>query len=135
MSKVAESAGYGGRIYSIINDVSAGPIVPYATKTFVIRGKGKLPSGPSGMGAKFIHGEMTIVPTHEAVHCSDLGFNSIKGLYIEQNSLGSFVIVTLVGPGSYDNYASLKTYNTGAGGTFVLNTVGTMKTNFMALGE
>jgi hypothetical protein len=105
------------------------------TKTIVIRAKSKITPGPAGMGAKLVHGEMTLVPTREAIHCSDLGVNSIKGLYIEQNAIGSIVTVSLIGPGSYDNYASLKTYQTGASGTLVLNTVGTLKVNFLALGE
>ena len=103
------------------------------TKTIVIRAKSKLLPGPSGMGAKIIHGEMTIVPTREAVHCSDLGFNSIKGLFIEQNSNGSQVIVKLVGPGSYDNYASLQSYD--GAGTNRLRTLGSLKANFLAVGE
>lgn len=103
------------------------------TKTIVIRAKSKVTPGPSGMGAKLVHGEVTLVPTREAIHCSDLGFNSIKGVFIEQNSNGSQVIVKLIGPGSYDNYASLQSYD--GAGTNRLRAAGTLKANFMALGE
>jgi hypothetical protein len=106
------------------------------TKTFVIRAKTKVKSGPSGMGAKFVHGEMTIVPTREAIHCADLGFNSIKAVFIEQLTIGSFVTVNLVGPGSLDNFASLRSYNlNGTGGYPVIRTEGTLKANFLAFGE
>jgi hypothetical protein len=103
------------------------------TKTIVIRAKSKMTSGPSGMGVRIIHGEMTIVPTREAVHCSDIGFNSIKGLLFEQNSNGSQVVTKLIGPGSYDNYASLQVYD--GAGTNRLRVLGTLKVNFLALGE
>lgn len=106
------------------------------TKTFVIRAETKVRPGIAGMGAKLVHGEMTIVPTREAVHVSDVGFNSIKGLYIEQNTIGSHIIVSLVGPGSYDNYASLQSYNlNGTGGYPAIRTAGTLKANFVCFGE
>lgn len=105
------------------------------TKTVVIRAKSKLIPGPSGMGAKLVHGEITIVPTREAVHVSDVELNSIKALFIEQSTIGSYVTVKLVGPGSYDNYASLQSYNlNGTGGYPAIRTAGTLKTNFMCLG-
>lgn len=103
------------------------------TKTFVIRAKSRVAPGPSGMGAKLVHGQMTIVPTREAVHCTDVGFNSIKALFIEQNTNGSMVVVSLIGPGSYDNYASLQSYD--GAGTNRLRVLGTFKGNFLAVGE
>jgi len=103
------------------------------TKTFEIRSESKMESGPAGMGPAVVQGKMTLVPTREAVHCSDVKLNTIRCLLLEQNTNGSMVTVSLVGPGSYDNYASLKSYD--GAGTARLRTAGTLTTNFLAVGE
>lgn len=103
------------------------------TKTFDIRSRNKIESGPSGMGPAVIQGKLTLVPTREAIHCSDIDLNVIKFVSIEQNTNGSMVFVNLVAPGSYDNYASLKSYD--LAGTNRLRAAGTLSANFLIMGR
>jgi hypothetical protein len=105
----------------------------YMTKTIVIRSRSKTQSGPAGMGFAVIRGNMTIVPAHETIHCSDVDLKSMKCVLIEQNTIGSRVVTSLVGPGSYDNYASLQVYD--GAGTNRLRTAGTLNVNFLIMGE
>ena len=106
------------------------------TKNTTIVSKSKMRPGPSGMGAKVIQGHMTLVPTREAIQHSDVELNTINALFIEQNTPGSWTVVDVVAPGTYDNYASLTTYNlNGTGGYIAVRTAGTQNVHFMAVGE
>lgn len=102
------------------------------TKTTIIRSKNKMPPGITGMGAAVVQGNLTIVPTREAIHCTDVELNQIKAIFLEQATNGSMVTVSLIGPGSYDNYASLKSYD--GAGTNRLRAAGTLNINFLAIG-
>ena len=95
-----------------------------------------MPPGPHGLGAKVVQGHMTLGPRKEAVHHSDVGLNTIKALFIEQNDIGSYTVVSVVAAGTYDNYASLAVYNLeGTGGYPALRTAGTLGAAFLAIGE
>lgn len=103
------------------------------TKTFDIRGQNKFQPGPAGLGQAVVQGKLTMVPTREAIHCSDVNLNSIKSVLIEQNTNGSLIFVSVIAPGSYDNYASLKSYD--LAGTNRLRAAGTLSANFFAIGN
>jgi len=105
-------------------------------KTFTISSTNRLPPGPAGMGAKVVQGHLSLGPAKEAIHHSDVELNTIKALFIEQHTIGSYTIVSLVEPGTYDNYASLTAYNlNGTGGYPAARTAGTINARFLAFGE
>lgn len=112
------------------------------TKIFNLYSENRMLPGPEGMGAKLVQGHMKIEPASEAVHHSDVHLNTIKALFIEQPAIGSFVVVSLIAPGTYDNYASLTVYYIGSlTGTMVLGgypqakTSGAIDLRFLAFGE
>ena len=96
-----------------------------------------MPPGLSGMGAKVVQGHLSLPPTEEAIHHSDVHLNTIKALFIEQNTIGSFIVVDVVAPGTYDNYASLTSYNLQGTGGYLVERTGTQSVNvrFAAFGE
>jgi hypothetical protein len=105
-------------------------------KSFNIESINRLPPGPHGLGAKVVEGYMTLGPCKEAVHHSDLGLNTIKALFVENNDINSHTIVNVSAPGTYDNYASLTVYNLmGTGGYPAVRTAGTLGARFLAIGE
>lgn len=105
-------------------------------KTFTISSANRLLPGPEGVGGKVVQGHLSLGPASEAVHHSDVRLNTIKALFIEQNAIGSYIVVTVSGPGTYDNYASLAAYNLdGTGGYLVARSAGTFAGRFMAIGE
>lgn len=105
-------------------------------KSFTISSSNRMPPGPHGLGAKVVQGYMALGPVSEAVHHSDIGLNTIKALFIEQNDIGSIALVGLIAAGTYDNYASLTVYNLeGTGGYPAVRTAGTIGARFMAFGE
>jgi len=98
----------------------------------------RFPPGPAGMGAKLVQGHIKIEPYSAAIHAGDLHLNTIKALFLEQYTVGSFTIVNLVAPGTYDNYASLTSYDifgTGDGGYPQDKVSGYLNTHFLAFGE
>lgn len=105
-------------------------------KTFTINSENRMPPGLAGMGARVVQGHLSLGPVKEAVHHSDVNLNTIKALFIEQNTIGSFIVVSLVAPGTFDNYASLTSYNMqGTGGYLAERTAGTVNVRFAAFGE
>ena len=76
------------------------------TVTVTFESRDKFPPGPAGMGATLVQGHVKIEPYSVALHAKDLHLNTIKALFLEQYTIGSFTIVDVVAPGTYDNYAS-----------------------------
>jgi len=91
--------------------------------------------GPSGMGAKLVQGHLQIEPYSVALHAKDLRLNTIKALFFENYTIGSVVITEISAPGTYDNYASLTTYNLGTGEAPVAKAAGIFNAHFIAFGE
>jgi len=104
-------------------------------KTFTITSKNRMVPGPSGMGAKVVSGNLSMGPASEAVHHSDVELNTINVLLVDQHTLGSYTAVRLFSPGTYDNYASLISYNLGTGGPPIERSAGTLNARFLAMGE
>ena len=108
------------------------------TVTVTFESRDRFPPGPTGMGAVLVQGHLQIEPYSAALHAKDLHLNTIKALFLEQYTIGSFTIVNLVEPGSYDNYASLTSYDifgTADGGYPQDKVSGVLNTHFLAFGE
>ena len=104
-------------------------------KTFTIELKGKTEL-PHGAGARFIKGTMSIGPASEAVRSRDVELRTIEALFVEQKYIGSHVLVRVSAPGTFDNYASLLSYNLATAGAAALRTAGSVTgLRFLAVGE
>jgi len=106
------------------------------TVTVTIQSENKLLPGPKGMGAKLVQGYVHIEQYSAALHAKDVHLNTIKAIFFEQYTLGSFIIVSLSAPGTYGNYASLTAYNlSGTGGYAIAQGSNAINAHFVAFGE
>lgn len=105
------------------------------TVEVTFQSENKFPPGPSGMGAKLVQGHLKIEPYSVALHAKDLHLKTIKSLIFEQYTIGSVTITNISAPGTYDNYASMTTYNLGTGEAPVAKAAGVLNSHFIAFGE
>lgn len=103
------------------------------TKSFTPKLKGKA-SKSYGIGMKFLQGQLTIEPSVEALHCSDIDLRAIYGVYVEQNRIGTYIVTKVSALGSMNNYASFIAYNLATAGAAAALT-GTFTANVLIIGE
>jgi len=91
------------------------------------------------MGAKVVQGHFSIRASDVTLRTEDIELNTINALFIQQDSIGTFIIASMVAPGTYNNYASLAGYNIGTG-MVPIQVTGTregsaLSAHFLAIGE
>jgi len=64
-----------------------------------------------GTGMRMITGAITLDPTREAIHCSDVGLKTIQSVHMLNNSFATCAFPFVSTPGTYDNLASLVVYD------------------------
>jgi len=103
------------------------------TKSFTVGLSGRA-NMPHGSGPRWILGDLTIGPSVEALHCSDVELKSIYGVYICNHKHGTLLYAVCTNPGTYNNYASFYHWR-GAGTAPTALTSGTHTIRVLITGE